>query len=126
MLTEYLFMPCLLFTCVAEAVTKENAFDFLPIPIYFLIVSVMAWGMAHLYGLVLKFTRSQRRFMVATMMFSNTDALPLGLIQALVLSSGLEGLRMSQVEGEAAVASRYFSWLMSKGNGVLCDLCHDQ
>lgn len=81
-----LFTPALLFGKVAFELSPEKLKELWIIPLFFIgitsISAFTAWAMSWLVGL----KKSQRNFSMAASMFSNSNSLPIALMQSLVVT----------------------------------------
>ncbi|KJA25732.1 hypothetical protein HYPSUDRAFT_37175 [Hypholoma sublateritium FD-334 SS-4] len=81
-----LFTPALLFSKVAFYLTPEKLKELWVIPIWFVIVTTASMAVGRLLGWIFGLRRSQRSFVMAAAMFMNSNALPIALMQSLVVS----------------------------------------
>ncbi|KAF9051947.1 auxin efflux carrier [Panaeolus papilionaceus] len=81
-----LFTPALLFSKVAFFLTPEKLKELWVIPIWFIVVTATSMIVGHVSGWLLGLRRSQRSFVMASAMFMNSNALPIALMQSLVVS----------------------------------------
>ncbi|KAF5310729.1 hypothetical protein D9619_007661 [Psilocybe cf. subviscida] len=81
-----LFTPALLFSKVAFYLTPEKLRELWIIPIWFVIVTCASMAVARVLGWTFGLRQSQRSFVAAAAMFMNSNALPIALMQSLVVS----------------------------------------
>ncbi|PPQ70792.1 hypothetical protein CVT24_001073 [Panaeolus cyanescens] len=81
-----LFTPALLFSKVAFFLTPEKLKELWVIPLWFIVVTGTSMVVGHVSGWLLGLRRSQRSFVMASAMFMNSNALPIALMQSLVVS----------------------------------------
>ncbi|KAF8802809.1 hypothetical protein BYT27DRAFT_6752945 [Phlegmacium glaucopus] len=81
-----LFTPALLFSKVAFFLTPEKLKELWVIPIWFAIVTTVSMLIGRILGTLFRLRQSQKSFVVAAAMFMNSNALPIALMQSLVLS----------------------------------------
>ncbi|KAG0223991.1 hypothetical protein BGX31_008242, partial [Mortierella sp. GBA43] len=108
----YFLTPCLLFTKIASTITWEQFKTFWPIPIFFLLTSIMAWAVARLGSKVLYFSSDEEKFITASVMFGNANALPIALIQSLALSVAGDRLLRDENDTPEQVAARGISYIL--------------
>ncbi|KAI9225582.1 MAG: membrane transport protein-domain-containing protein [Piptocephalis tieghemiana] len=106
------FTPCLLFVNTASSITTDTILGLWPLPCYFLLFSLAAYLVATLGAWALGFTQAQKDFAIATLMFSNTNTLPIGLVQSLVFSAALPWLTMVEGEHANVVAARGVAYIV--------------
>ncbi|KAF9480072.1 hypothetical protein BDN70DRAFT_878118 [Pholiota conissans] len=81
-----LFTPALLFSKVAFYLTPEKLKELWVIPIWFTIVTTASMIVGRVLGRLFGMRQSQRSFIMAAAMFMNSNALPIALMQSLVVS----------------------------------------
>ncbi|CAA7265021.1 unnamed protein product [Cyclocybe aegerita] len=81
-----LFTPALLFSKVAFFLTPAKLKELWVIPIWFVIVTTASMSVGRVLGFVFGLKQSQRSFVMAAAMFMNSNALPIALMQSLVIS----------------------------------------
>ncbi|TFK18760.1 endoplasmic reticulum protein [Coprinopsis marcescibilis] len=81
-----LFTPALLFSKVALYLTPEKLKQLYVIPIWFLVVTIVSMSVGSLLGWIFGLKSSQRSFVMAAAMFMNSNALPIALMQSLVVA----------------------------------------
>ncbi|KAF8802808.1 endoplasmic reticulum auxin efflux carrier [Phlegmacium glaucopus] len=81
-----LFTPALLFSKVAFFLTPAKLKELWVIPIWFVIVTTASMLVGRILGSLFGLRQSQRSFVIAAAMFMNSNALPIALMQSLVLS----------------------------------------
>ncbi|KAG0289828.1 hypothetical protein BGZ98_003704, partial [Dissophora globulifera] len=108
----YFMTPCLLFTKIASTIDWEQFKAFWPIPVFFLLFSVISWTVARVGSRLLRFSADEEKFVIASVLFSNTNSLPMALIQSLALSAA--GTRLLRDENDTAeqVAARGISYIL--------------
>jgi predicted permease len=106
------FTPCLLFANTAASVTRDNFLQLWPLPVYFILFSATAWLIARIGATCFGFTKSQTRFTIATLMFSNTNSLPIGLIESLAMSGAAVWLHWREDESREALAARGIAYVV--------------
>jgi predicted permease len=106
------FTPCLLFANTAASVTWDNFTQLWPLPVYFLLFSGAAWLLAKAAVRPLQLTVAQTRFVTATLMFSNTNSLPIGLIESLTMSGAVAWLRWHEDDKNSLIAARGIAYIV--------------
>ncbi|PPQ97251.1 hypothetical protein CVT26_000644 [Gymnopilus dilepis] len=81
-----LFTPALLFSKVAFFLTPEKLRELWIVPVWFVIVTSASMAVGRAMGWMFRLPKSQRSFVMAAAMFMNSNALPIALMQSLVLS----------------------------------------
>ena len=81
-----LFTPALLFSKVALYLTPEKLKELWVIPIWFITVTTVSMLVGSILGWLFKLRSSQKSFVMAAAMFMNSNALPIALMQSLVVS----------------------------------------
>ncbi|KAK9721792.1 hypothetical protein K7432_003152 [Basidiobolus ranarum] len=84
--------PCLLFSNVASAVSPRAFLTFWPIPAYSLIFIIISAFVSKSCAFFFRFNENQARFSMAASMFSNTNSLPIPLIQSIASSAAVKML----------------------------------
>ncbi|RKP26904.1 auxin efflux carrier [Syncephalis pseudoplumigaleata] len=106
------FTPCLLFANTAASVTWDNFIQLWPLPVYFILFSCSAWLLAKAAARPLGLTVAQTRFVTAVLMFSNTNSLPIGLIESLTMSGAVAWLRWHDDDKHSLVAARGIAYIV--------------
>ncbi|KIK04227.1 hypothetical protein K443DRAFT_676190 [Laccaria amethystina LaAM-08-1] len=81
-----LFTPALLFSKVAFFLTPEKLKELWVIPIFFAIVTCLSMTVGATLAWMFGLKRSQRSFVMAAAMFMNSNALPIALMQSIVVA----------------------------------------
>lgn len=84
------FTPCLLFASTALSLDHETLSLLLPLPIYLVLFCLSAWIVSRIGAKALKATPAQTSFITAVNMFSNTNSLPIAIVQSLLASSAFD------------------------------------
>ncbi|KAF9307114.1 hypothetical protein BGZ74_011316 [Mortierella antarctica] len=102
----YFMTPCLLFTKTVATINWEQFKAFWLIPVFFSIFTAVSWLVAKAGSRWLRFSPDETKFVIAAVLFSNTNSLPMALVQSLVMSAaGLRLLRDEHDTPEQATAS---------------------
>ncbi|KAK3833415.1 MAG: membrane transport protein-domain-containing protein [Linnemannia elongata] len=111
-LNLYFLTPCLLFSKMASTITWDQFKTFYPIPIFYLFFSFTSWTIAKLGSRFLGFSLDEEKFVIASVFFSNTNSLPMALVQSLAMSGA--GARLLRDEGDdrEAVVARGMSYIL--------------
>ncbi|KAG0362874.1 hypothetical protein BG005_003757 [Podila minutissima] len=101
----YFMTPCLLFTKTVATINWEQFKAFWLIPVFFSIFTAVSWLVAKAGSRWLRFSPDETKFVIAAVLFSNTNSLPMALVQSLVMSAaGLRLLRDEHDTPEQATA----------------------
>ncbi|KAH6905801.1 endoplasmic reticulum protein [Coprinopsis sp. MPI-PUGE-AT-0042] len=104
-----LFTPALLFSKVALYLTPEKLKELWVIPLWFLTVTSMSMLVGSVLGWLFKLKSSQKSFVMAAAMFMNSNALPIALMQSLVVS--VSDLRWTPDDNKNAMLGRALTYL---------------
>ncbi|KAG0243589.1 hypothetical protein BGW41_001800 [Actinomortierella wolfii] len=108
----YFLTPCLLFVKIASEISWEQFVAYWPIPVFFSIFSITSWLVARIGSLILGFTPQERNFVTASIMFANTNTLPMALMQSLAFSDAGKSLLRDDLDTPEQVAARGFSYIL--------------
>ncbi|KAF9129908.1 hypothetical protein BGW39_003643 [Mortierella sp. 14UC] len=108
----YFMTPCLLFTKIASTITWEQFLAFWPIPVFFLLFSAVSWTLAKYGSRFLRFNRDEEKFVIASVLFSNTNSLPMALVQSLALSAAGAQLLRDEHDTQEQAAARGISYIL--------------
>ncbi|KAL1919844.1 uncharacterized protein VTP21DRAFT_1775 [Calcarisporiella thermophila] len=108
----YLFTPCLLFTKMAQVLSLEKFLEFWPIPVIYFAFLLCSWTVAQLGGRLLRFTPSQIKFCTAAIIFSNSNNLPIALMQSLAFSKAGEILMRDGDVNQEEIEARSISYIL--------------
>lgn len=100
------FTPCLLFAKIAESISWDKFVALWPIPLFYFIFAGMSWGVSRLGSRLLRFSDAQTQFVTAAVIFSNTNSLPIAMIQSLTLSKAGEILYWGADDTREGVTAR--------------------
>lgn len=104
--------PCLLFTKIASTITWAQFIAFWPIPVFFLFFSLTSWGIAKYGSRFLRFNKDEEKFVIASVLFSNTNSLPMALVQSLALSAAGTRLLRDEFDTQEQAAARGISYIL--------------
>jgi predicted permease len=104
--------PCLLFTKIASTITWAQFIAFWPIPVFFLFFSLTSWSIAKYGSRFLRFNKDEEKFVIASVLFSNTNSLPMALVQSLALSAAGARLLRDEHDTQEQVAARGISYIL--------------
>ncbi|KAG0259776.1 hypothetical protein DFQ27_003896 [Actinomortierella ambigua] len=108
----YFLTPCLLFVKIASEISWVQFVSYWPIPIFFAIFSFASWLLGSVGSFLLGFTREERNFVIASVMFANTNTLPMALMQSLAFSDAGKSLLRDELDSQDQVAARGFSYIL--------------
>ncbi|KAI0234099.1 hypothetical protein L0F63_000532 [Massospora cicadina] len=106
------FTPCLLFTKMASNGNLDMYKKMWPIIVVYFVVFAFSHVVAFLGAKVLRLTKSMRRFVALSTLFSNSNSLPISLIQTLASSSALKYLKWSDKDTSGSVEGRGIIYIM--------------
>ncbi|CAO3594794.1 unnamed protein product [Absidia cylindrospora] len=106
------FTPCLLFSNVASIISFEKLIAFWPIPVFYYVFSILFYVMTQLSTRMLGLNPGYRRFVLACVMFQNTNSLPLATISSLAVSEASKILFWNSDDTPEAVAARGISYTL--------------
>ncbi|KAG0276413.1 hypothetical protein BGZ96_003284 [Linnemannia gamsii] len=104
--------PCLLFTKIASTITWAQFIAFWPIPVFFLFFSLTSWSIAKYGSRFLRFNKDEEKFVIASVLFSNTNSLPMALVQSLALSAAGARLLRDEHDTQEQAAARGISYIL--------------
>ncbi|CAO3619522.1 unnamed protein product [Cunninghamella echinulata] len=111
-LNLYYFTPCLLFTNVASTISFEKLLAFWPIPVFYYTYSIIFYittqSTTKLFGL----SAPYRRFVLACVMFQNTNSVPLAIMTSLAVSEAGKVLLWNSDDTLEAAAARGISYTL--------------
>ncbi|KAG0219744.1 hypothetical protein BGX33_001061 [Mortierella sp. NVP41] len=108
----YFMTPCLLFTKIASTITWEQFKAFWPIPVFFAFFSIVSWTLAKYGSRFLRFNKDEEKFVIASVLFSNTNSLPMALVQSLALSAAGARLLRDEHDTQEQAAARGISYIL--------------
>ncbi|KAF9965912.1 hypothetical protein BGZ70_003816 [Mortierella alpina] len=108
----YFMTPCLLFTKIASTINWEQFKAFWPIPLFFIFFSAVSWAVSRIGSRLLRFSSDEEKFVTASILFSNTNSLPMALIQSLALSAAGSRLLRDEQDTKEQVAARGISYIL--------------
>lgn len=108
----YFMTPCLLFTKIASTITWAQFLAFWPIPVFFLFFSLTSWSIAKYGSRFLRFNKDEEKFVIASVLFSNTNSLPMALVQSLALSAAGARLLRDDFDTQEQAAARGISYIL--------------
>ncbi|KAG0294246.1 hypothetical protein BGZ96_001549 [Linnemannia gamsii] len=108
----YFLTPCLIFTKIASALSWERFVTFWPIPLMYLIFSIINFTVAQVGSRLLRFSSEETRFATASIMFFNNNSLPIALVQSLALSGAAKMLLRDENDTAEAVLARGVSYIL--------------
>ncbi|KAG0333300.1 hypothetical protein BG004_000896, partial [Podila humilis] len=83
----YFLTPCLLFTKTVATIEWEQFKAFWLIPLFFILFTGLSWIVARVGSRWLRLSSDEQKFVEAAVLFSNTNSLPMALVQSLVMSA---------------------------------------
>ncbi|KAK3822370.1 MAG: auxin efflux carrier, partial [Linnemannia gamsii] len=111
-LNLYFLTPCLLFTKMASTITWSQFKAFWPIPLIYTLYSFINWVTAKIGSRLLGFSRDEEKFVIASVFFSNTNSLPMALVQSLAMSAAGVRLLRDEMDTKEMVMARGISYIL--------------
>ncbi|KAG0263369.1 hypothetical protein BG011_008890 [Mortierella polycephala] len=108
----YFMTPCLLFTKIASTISWTQFKAFWPIPVFYALFSSFSWIVAKVGSRLLGFSKDEEKFVIASTLFSNTNSLPMALLQSLAFSAAGDRLLRDETDTRADVAARGISYIL--------------
>ncbi|ORZ06492.1 auxin efflux carrier [Absidia repens] len=106
------FTPCLLFSNVASIISFDKLLAYWPIPVFYYTYSLVFYAITQLATRLGGLPRQQRRFVLACVMFQNTNSLPLAIISSLAVSEAASLLFWHADDTPDEVAARGISYTL--------------
>ncbi|KAG0213038.1 hypothetical protein BGX33_003169 [Mortierella sp. NVP41] len=104
--------PCLLFTKIASTINWTQFKAFWPIPVFYVLFSAISLIVAKVGSRLLGFSKDEEKFVIASILFSNTNSLPMALLQSLAFSAAGDRLLRDADDTREAVAARGISYIL--------------
>ena len=98
--------PCLLFTKIASTINWTQFKAFWPIPVFYVLFSTISWVVAKVGSRLLGFSKDEEKFVIASILFSHTNSLPMALLQSLAFSAAGDRLLRDSNDTKEDVAAR--------------------
>ncbi|KAK3814124.1 MAG: membrane transport protein-domain-containing protein [Benniella sp.] len=111
-LNLYFLTPCLLFTKIASTITWTQFTAYWPIPVFYALFSFISWIIAKVGSRLLGFSKNEEKFVIASVLFSNTNTLPLALLQSLAFSAAASRLMRDENDTMEEAAARGISYVL--------------
>ncbi|KAI8364248.1 dynein light chain 1, cytoplasmic [Blakeslea trispora] len=106
------FTPCLLFSNISSIISFQKLMAFWPIPCFYLIYAIMNYTSSQIITRLAGLTPAYRRFVLACVMFSNSNSLPIAIISSLSVSEAAHILFWNEGDTPEAVAARGISYTL--------------
>lgn len=100
------FTPCLLFSNIASVISIQKLLAFWPIPVFYLTYAMMNYLSSQIITRMVGLSPAYRRFVLACVMFSNSNSLPIATISSLAVSEAAHILFWGSDDTSEAVAAR--------------------
>ncbi|KAF9401125.1 hypothetical protein BGZ94_005309 [Podila epigama] len=104
--------PCLLFTKIASTINWTQFVAFWPIPVFYILFSGVSMAVAKVGSRLLGFSKDEEKFVTASILFSNTNSLPMALLQSLAFSAAGDRLLRDENDTKMDVAARGISYIL--------------
>lgn len=106
------FTPCLLFTKMASNATFDTYVNMWPIPVIYFTLFFLSSIIAFIGSKVLRLPPPMRRFITLATLFSNSNSLPISLIQTISLSPVALHLRWGEDDTPEMIQARGITYIM--------------
>ncbi|KAI9257236.1 auxin efflux carrier [Phascolomyces articulosus] len=106
------FTPCLLFSNIASVISFQQLLAYWPIPVFYMCFASLSFACAHIISRIFRLETAYRRFVLACVMFSNTNSLPIAVITSLAVSEAGKVLFWGADDNQQAVAARGISYAL--------------
>ncbi|EPB86055.1 hypothetical protein HMPREF1544_07131 [Mucor circinelloides 1006PhL] len=106
------FTPCLLFSNIASVISFQKLLAFWPIPVFYLTFAVLNYTSSQLITRLAGLSPAYRRFVLACVMFSNSNSLPIATISSLAVSEAAHILFWGDDDTPESVAARGISYTL--------------
>ncbi|GAA5812850.1 hypothetical protein MFLAVUS_006309 [Mucor flavus] len=106
------FTPCLLFSNIASVISIQKLLAFWPIPVFYLTYAMMNYLSSQIITRIVGLSPAYRRFVLACVMFSNSNSLPIATISSLAVSEAAHILFWGSDDTSEAVAARGISYTL--------------
>lgn len=106
------FTPCLLFSNIASVISLEKLLAFWPIPCFYLVYAILNYTSSQIVTRLVGLGPAYRRFVLACVMFSNSNSLPIAIISSLAVSEAAHILYWDKDDTTDAVAARGISYTL--------------
>ena len=100
------FTPCLLFSNIASVISFQQLLAYWPIPVFYMCFASLAFICGHIISRIVRLDNAYRRFVLACVIFSNTNSLPIAVITSLAVSEAGSILFWNADDSQQAVAAR--------------------
>lgn len=114
------FTPCLLYSNIASTISYERLLAFWPIPVFFFTFTLISWTLSQLVAPIFNIGRYYKRFVLACVMFCNTNSLPVAIISSLAFSEAGKILYWGPDDTEEMVSARGISYTLFFG--LFCNI----
>ncbi|KAG0364997.1 hypothetical protein BGZ54_006964 [Gamsiella multidivaricata] len=108
----YFMTPCLLFSKIASAINWTQFKAFWPIPVFYVFFSAVSWIVAKAGSRLFRFSKDEEKFVTASVLFSNTNSLPMALLMSLAYSGAGDRLMRDENDTSEDVAARGISYIL--------------
>ncbi|OAD00825.1 hypothetical protein MUCCIDRAFT_145603, partial [Mucor lusitanicus CBS 277.49] len=106
------FTPCLLFSNIASVISFQKLLAFWPIPVFYLTFALLNYTSSQLITRLAGLSPAYRRFVLACVMFSNSNSLPIATISSLAVSEAAHILFWGDDDTPESVAARGISYTL--------------
>ncbi|KAI7901211.1 dynein light chain 1, cytoplasmic [Cokeromyces recurvatus] len=106
------FTPCLLFSNIASVISLSKLLAYWPIPFFYFVYAILNYGASQIITRAIGLSSAYRRFVLACVMFSNSNSLPIAIISSLAVSEAAHILYWGENDTTEAVAARGISYTL--------------
>ncbi|KAF9349025.1 hypothetical protein BGX26_012626 [Mortierella sp. AD094] len=97
---------------MASTISWSQFKAFWPIPVFYAIFSLVSLLVAKVGSRLLRFSKDEEKFVIASVLFSNTNTLPMALLQSLAFSAAGGRLLRDENDTKEDVAARGISYIL--------------
>ncbi|KAG0005231.1 hypothetical protein BGZ80_004747 [Entomortierella chlamydospora] len=97
---------------MASTISWSQFKAYWPIPVFYTIFSFVSFLVAKVGSRLLRFSKDEEKFVIASVLFSNTNTLPLALLQSLAFSAAGDRLLRDENDTKEDVAARGISYIL--------------
>ncbi|KAI9264567.1 auxin efflux carrier [Helicostylum pulchrum] len=114
------FTPCLLFSNIASVISYERLLAFWPIPVFYIVFISTSWILCQTVIPMFGIDKYYKRFVLACVMFSNANSLPVAIISSLAVSEAGKTLYWNSDDTQEMVSARGISYTLFFG--LFCNI----
>ncbi|KAK4521820.1 Translocon-associated protein subunit alpha (Signal sequence receptor subunit alpha) [Mucor velutinosus] len=119
-LNLFFFTPCLLFSNIASVISFEKLLAYWPIPVFYCVFTLISWLLCQTVMPMFGVDKYYKRFILACVMFCNTNSLPVAIISSLAVSEAGKTLYWGSDDNQDMVSARGISYTLFFG--LFCNI----